>query len=149
MIEPLLQILLQLDRIHFGTKTIDQEFHEFTEDAYKTVWDAVHSLAEDKEDIWDGEFTVSDLQDAKNQVFDLLEQAKRILEENSGKYGIGTNFIIGENMKNLQCVAGTARSYARLPELPEDDEEEEEEDEQEAQPIQKSTMKNPLSSFHQ
>lgn len=77
--ERLFGIFEQLLLLHIGTKTNDPLFHEKSAAFYQIVFDIFHEVSEKNQDIWEDKPV--DCEEARQETYDLLEEAKELLEE--------------------------------------------------------------------
>ena len=113
---------------HIGTKTVDEDYHEFLDEVMHLYFDIIHYVGEKYEDIGAWEYTVEDLQACKNSTYDTLEKIKILLDDNSENYSKGTEHLFWKYLDRLECICGTARWYAKEEELEEEENETPEEE---------------------
>ena len=121
MLETLLKLYVESLKIHIGTKTKCPVFHKFTEEVYDQLFEVFHDLAEKQEDIQEGQYTTEDEKEAKQRIYDIVEQVKELVDENKGDYTTWYDNLARGLVDKLEFLCGNARAF--LEEEKEDEEE--------------------------
>lgn len=97
--------------IHVGTKTIDKVFHDFTAEVYEFIFKVRHLVNEKKQDI-DVDKPVPSLEEAKNEIYDIIEKTKIELEQlRAEELSIGMNKLTEDLIDDAETLCGTAKWF--------------------------------------
>ena len=111
MTDKLLQLYVEALKIHIGTKTKCNVFHEFTQDIYEWLFDVFHSISEKLEDINEWEYTVSDLDKSKQRIYDIVEEIKTELEDIKWDYTTWFDNLTRWLIDKVEFLCWNAKSF--------------------------------------
>lgn len=111
MLQLILKLYVESLKIHIGTKTKDKVFHEFTQEVYESLFEVFHTLAEKLEDIEKWEYTIDDCDTSKKRIYDIIEEIKKEVDENKGKYTTWFDNLARWLVDKLETLCGSVRSF--------------------------------------
>jgi len=111
MLDTILKLYIESLKIHIGTKTKDHLFHEFTQDVYELLFDVFHETAEKMEDIEEWEYTVNNLDESKQRIYDLIEEVKTKLDSSKWEYTTWYDNLLRWLVDKLEFLCWNARSF--------------------------------------
>lgn len=111
-LKTIFQIFERLLEIHIKTKTKDSVFHGFTAGVYEKAFDVFHRVSEKMEDI--GEWMEQeDLQEMKNETYEIVEELKDIVDWMKDKYSTWMDNLVRWLVDEIESICGNARSFVK------------------------------------
>jgi hypothetical protein len=110
--DKILELAIDIFRIHMRTKTLCPVFHEKSAPAYEFGIEAWHKLTEKLEDLDVKTYPNDDLYDMKAQAYENVEEIKRKLEELvKQKNTVGQDNLIRSLIDQAEGICGNLRAF--------------------------------------